>query len=556
MKTKQPKSTSPKHHPPRLVRPVAHVLALAPLDVWVRLLRRNGGVSPRYWARMGGIFITSFVGTISTVHERLILRVLRKRLFGRDPQINHEPGTVVILGYYRSGTTHLHNLMSCDRRFVTPRWSQCLAGQGFVFGWSVLRFVLVPFLNPTRPQDSVGFGPDWPAEDDFALCTWGMCSSIPGRFMWPSQWEDSKRWHTLEGLSDDELHRWRSLTAMFVWKLTRPKRNRARIVLLKTPSHTARVQELNQLFGGRVKFVHLVRDPDAVIESNVRLHDALAPHLLEDAPDIQTVRDRIVEEYALTEAKCRDESETLESDRFVRVRYQDLRADGLTTLRTIYDTLGLDWTKQTEASTRRYLAQLGAYNSTKDPIELGNDSPNEQAIKAEMIEQYNLDAPTIERASIEHIEPTPPRVGSAIIAAIGATLACIAIWLGLVWAIGEIWPSVYPRLIPAVWISGAAIGLVTRKAAGNGSTKLGIIAALLTIFVVLSVAFPVAIINHNFASEYSTKVWIHHNTKYGIEGLKSVASIVFIALGAITAYRHASNTGPAAPGTGCEERIP
>jgi len=529
--------------------PVAHVLALAPIDVWVRMLVRSGGVRPRYWLRLGFILVTSLVGTIATAHERAVLSVIRRKRFGDDAQISRQ--VIVIVGYYRTGTTHLQNLMSCDDRFVTPRWYQCLAGQGFRFGWSILRFVLVPFLRQTRPQDAVGFGPDWPGEDDFGLCSWDGCSSIPGRFVWPSKWDDWKRWHGLEGLSEQELHRWRSLMAMFVWKLTRNKRNRDRAVLLKTPSHTARVAELDRLFKGKVKFVHLVREPGAVIDSNVRLHVSLAGHLLEDGPSVQIVRDRIVEEYAYTESKCCAEAEGIGLDRFVRVRYQDLRADPIGTLEGVYGSLGLDWNAPCEDSVRNYLGHLGAYRSEKEPVVLGCVSAREEVVKAEMVARYGLDEPTVERVCIQHHEPAEPRIWRGIGGGALWTAVCIAVWLGVVWGVHSIWESMHLRLIPAVWICGAVIGMGARRSAGNGSVKLGVTAAALTVFVVVVTAFPVAVINYNFASTpgYTTQQWIYHNSKYGYQGLSSVSSLVLITLGAVTAYRHASRVGVEAPGT-------
>jgi omega-hydroxy-beta-dihydromenaquinone-9 sulfotransferase len=529
--------------------PVAHVLALAPIDVWVRLIVRSGGVRPRYWLRLGFILITSFVGTIATVHERVVLYVIRRRRFRADAQINRQ--MIVIVGYYRTGTTHLQNLMSCDDRFVTPRWYQCLAGQGYRFGWSILRFVLVPFLRQTRPQDAVGFGPDWPGEDDFALCTWGMCSSIPGRFIWPSRWDDWKRWHGLEGLSQQELNRWRSLMAMFVWKMTRGKRNRDRVALLKTPSHSARIAELDRLFKGKVKFVHLVREPGAVIDSNVRLHESLAGHLLEDGPDVQTIRERIVEEYAYTETKCSREGEAISGDRFVRVRYQDLRADPIGTLKGVYGSLGLDWNGPCEDSVRDYLGHLGAYTSDKEPIELGSVSAREEVVRAEIVARYGLDEPTVERVEAEHLDDAPTRFFRGIGTAALWTALCIAVWLGIAWGVHSIWDSMHLRLIPAVWICGAVIGIGARRSAGNGSVKLGVVAGVFTVLAVLMTAFPVAVINYNFASTpgYTTQQWIYHNAKYGFEGLSSVASLVFVTLGAVTAYRHASRVGVEAPGT-------
>ncbi|MEX0876301.1 MAG: hypothetical protein WD114_02480, partial [Phycisphaerales bacterium] len=49
---------------PMIGWPVAHLLALAPLDVWIRLLHRSRSVPPRYWPRMVFVLFTSFVGTV------------------------------------------------------------------------------------------------------------------------------------------------------------------------------------------------------------------------------------------------------------------------------------------------------------------------------------------------------------------------------------------------------------------------------------------------------------------------------------------------------------
>lgn len=530
-----------------IARPVAHVLALAPLDFWVRAMRGHGLIEPRYWLRFAFIVFTSFVGTITTAHERVMLWMIWRLTFGRTGRYVHKPGVVVIVGYYRSGTTHLHNLMSCDERFVTPKWYQCLAGQGFWLGWSLIRFMLVPFLGNTRPQDSVGFGPSWPGEDDFALCTWGRCSSIPGRFVFPSRWKDWKRWHGLEELSEQELSRWRKLTSMFVWKITRKRRDQKKIVLLKTPSHTARVAELDRLFDGRVKFVHLVRDPHAVIDSNVRLAHSLSANLLENAPDVQTVRDRIVEEYAYTETKCCNELEQISEDRKVRIRYQDLRADAAGTLNRVYSSIGMELDSSASDSITAYLQGVGAYASAKESIDLGQVSEIEKEASTEMNARYGLDDPACERVPVEPVEMQRPRMLRSAIVGIIVMLACALGWIALAWGVTERL-DLRMRMIPLVWIAGAIIGLSMRRASKSGSAKVGLMAAMMTLLVVIVVAFPIALIHYNFAANDGTQAWIYHNTKYGVQGISAIAPMVFIVLGMVTAYRHGSQSGARVPG--------
>jgi len=526
--------------------PVAHLMGLAPLDVWLGLLGRSGMPHPKYWLRLGFALFTSFVGTVCTVHERIAIALWARSRRGRAAIERHKPSVVVILGYYRSGTTHLQNLMASDQRFVTPRWHQCLAGQGFWIGWTVVRFMLVPFLGRTRPQDAVGFGPDWPGEDDFALCSWGLCSPIPGRLIYPSRWDQWKRWHDLEQLTDADRDRWRRLTRLFVWKLTRGP-NRGRTVLLKTPSHSARVAELDRLFDGRVRFVHLVREPRAVIDSNVRMHRALKAHLLEDPLSVQAIRERIVDDYAATEDKCERELATIDPSRVARIRYQDLRADGVGTLRGVHETLGMGWTSETEAATTRYLGTLGDYRPARTPMDLGEPTAREDKVCAAMAARHRLDEPAVESRLVELIEPPTARIRRAALAAVGIMVLCWWFWLGTVWVQHEV-ASMRPRMIMLVWPLGAAIGWGTRVVARRGSRGLGIWCVALTLLMTPTVLFAISVVNWNWAADDGTRAWLYHNSRNVYQGLQGSSSIVLVILACVTAYRHASADGPQPPG--------
>lgn len=534
----------------RIGWPVPHLLAMAPLDVWVRMLARSrgsGGVSARYWPRLAFALFTSFVGTVCTVHERVLWALYSLHPHGRALLAQHRPDVIVILGYYRSGTTHLHNLMSCDRRFITPRWRQCLAGQGHWLGWNIMRVLLVPFLGSTRPQDGVGFGPNWPGEDDFALATWGGCSSLPGRHVFPGAWDHWRRWHDLEELSEDERDRWRRLTRRFVFKLTGGKASR--VVLLKTPSHTARVAELDRLFNGRARFVHLVREPGAVIDSNVRMFHALRDHALQDLPPAQTIRERVGVEYEQTERRCAAALDAIDPSRWVRLRFKDLRADPMGSLGTIYDALGMGLDETTRRSVRDYLGSLGSYRAQREPIDLGEPADQERAACEAMRERYALNAPAHAGSPLEYTpRPEPARIRAAL-AALGAAMMCWGAWVLMVGGLHAMSPALKPRLVPLVWLCGAAIGLGAHRASGGrGGRALGIWCALLTVLVAAGALFPVSVINWNWASGDGTRAWLYHNAKSAYEGLASVSGIVLLTLGAMTAYRHGASDGPRPPG--------
>ncbi len=528
---------------PGIAWPVAHLLALAPLDVWVRMLAR-ADVQPRYWGRMAFILFTSFVGTAISVHERIAMALYWRSGHGRRALERFEPRAIVIVGYYRSGTTHLHNLMSCDRRVVTPRWYQCLVGQGYVLAWLLVRVLLVPFLGRTRPQDSVGFGPEWPGEDDFAMAGWGGCSSLAGRHVFPQHWDRWKCWHDLQELNEAQRGTWRRLMLRFMFKVTRGRTDR--VVLLKTPSHTARIAELDRLFDGRVQFVHLVREPLAVIDSNVRMMHALRNHALEDLPDVQTIRERIVEEYDASERKCCQELESLGEDRWVRVRFADLRSDPMGTLRTVYDAVGIELNAQTHKRVVAYLGSLGSYRSEHEAIALGTSSEHERGVCEAMTARYGLSEAAKRGKPMAYAPRAQARVTRGVLAAMGVAMMCWGAWLLLVG--GQHAMGGEMRLFVLIWVSGALIGIGARKASGRGTRWLGVWCGLLTLILVPSILFPVSVINWNWAANDGFDAWWYHNWRNVAQALAGTSSKVLVVLGVLSAYRHASEDGPIVPG--------
>ncbi|VAX40661.1 hypothetical protein MNBD_PLANCTO03-1016, partial [hydrothermal vent metagenome] len=343
--------------------PTGHFMGLAPLDVWVRLLiASKGRIGPRYWLRLGCALATSLLATLITLPERLLLwPVLAVKFRGREPRFVPKQDTIVIVGYFRSGTTHLHNLLATHPDLVTPKWVQAMSPQGFWLSWAFLRLALVPFLPNTRPQDDVAFGPDWPAEDDFAHNNWALASSLPGRLVLPQERARWAKFDGLEGLRERERTRWQRAMAAFAWKVSCAHRNRA--LLLKSPSHTGKVRELDRLFGGRVRFVHISRAPAAVVQSNVAMHARLESQSLQPLPSAEATREAVIAEYVEAEERFLAETSSDRGIGFqpVRVRYAEFVAQPIGELERICKAVGLRWDDRVRARAAAYLEAVGEY---------------------------------------------------------------------------------------------------------------------------------------------------------------------------------------------------
>lgn len=512
-----------------------HFLGFAPLDVWARILA--GGrwrVHPAYLPRLLLICATSLIATLVTLPERLVLAPWLRWRF-RDGHASGSGEVVVVTGYYRSGTTHLHYLLSADRRFTTPRWAQVSAGQGFKISWAILRFAMVPFTPNKRTQDDVPFGPDWPAEDDFALCTWANASAIPWRYVFPSRGDLDDEWNFLVGLDERQTARFRRTLAAFVWKLTCLRPNRR--VLLKTPSHTARLSELKRVFGDRLRVIHITRDPEPVIRSNLRMMRRLEAFGLERALQMSELRPRVVSQYVRTEEAFLSACERETDVPVARVRFQDLVADPIGQMRAAYDSLGLAWTGDGEERMAAYLRGVAGHRVAPEskPEDLGNPTDEERDACARLRGLFGHATPSVDAV------PLPAGGGARArptlagwIAAPVASAVCLGAWLMFAALLSN-------RLDTFVWVWGFVIGVTSAFAGGRGSAWLGLWAAFWFLAMIAASIYPLPDLAHGWDGVHR---WRNVRTAYGsVNG-----NYLWIVLGLLTAWRCGSRRLVRAPG--------
>ncbi len=520
------------------------------------------------------------MGTVLTLPERVVLTPLLRRAKRLEAASGKRgPLIVFVLGYYRSGTTHLHYLLSADRGFVTPRWYQTLAPAGFVLSWSVTRWLLVPFLGGSRPQDDVAYGPEWPAEDDFAVNNLSATGTLIGRTVLPERWKHYRRYHTLDGLTAAELALWRWAQWSFVKRIewsswlarwieraisrVDGRGSQPRVILLKTPAHTARVSELVRLFGWeRVRFVHLSREAGAVVRSNVAMHSRLGPYLLADAPAKGETQERIIEEYVETERRFLADVDAMgerAEGRVSRLRYQDLIADPMAEVERVYQELGLSLTADARERMERYLSRVRDYRTAADRSSAGGKSrsadPNREF--SESIDErlkwlhgaFGHDRPTrakaVQRSNLVGAGDGSDVVGqgaasleSVLWGAVAAAM-CGALWIGASWL-------AWDRMDWLVWPVGAIIGVATVRGMASGSRWFGVFAAVLSVAVMLVVAVPATAMTSDYRLQ-SALPWDHLWVSIR-RGVLAKNNVVWIVLGVVSAYRLSSSKHLRTPG--------
>jgi hypothetical protein len=340
------------------------------LGDWLKLAGENRWqMHPARWAM--AVITTQFAAVNSA------LGALQHAIHGRvieRTEIRQPP--VFILGHWRSGTTYLHELLMRDERFGTPSSFQCFQPHHMLLTEAIVTRLFWWVVPSKRPQDNVDLSWNSPQEDEFALCAMGLRTPYR-RMAFPDNGAVDLEYLNLRGLSDDELRQWQEGLRWFVKLLTY---HLGKQVLLKSPPHTGRIEVLSQMFPG-AKFIHITRDPYSLFPSTIKLWRTL--HF---AQGFQLSDGGQLEEYVFD---CFDrmyngfheQRERLGDEAIVDLRYEDLVADPVGELRSIYERLDLGDFSAVEPQLADYASSKRDYQTNRHRLD--------EATRAKIAERWS-----------------------------------------------------------------------------------------------------------------------------------------------------------------------
>lgn len=327
----------------------------APLAAWLRLLRDHRfAISPQ---RLTLALVDSALSLAGSAAG-----LLQEARYGRRIRRTRLEPPLFILGHWRSGTTFLHDLLALDPRFGYPTTYQCFCPAHFLVTerWFANRTMFL--LPATRPMDGVTVGMDRPQEDEIALALLTGDASPYLDWAFPDDAPGYDRYLDLADLSPAELRRWQQTLHRFLQAVTVRRRKR---LVLKSPAHTARVPVLRAMFPG-AQFVHIVRDPRAVIPSTLKLHRAMAlAQGLQAAPTFDGLERRVFATYERLFARLDEARPRMEPGRFHELRYEDLVRDPAGELRRLHDCLALGGWDAYEPLLQSHLSAQATYQAAE-----------------------------------------------------------------------------------------------------------------------------------------------------------------------------------------------
>jgi hypothetical protein len=252
---------------------------------------------------------------------------------------------VVVLGYWRSGTTLLHELLCLDERYTYPTTHACMNPHHFLFSEAS---ALAQGSSTQRPMDEMEVRPSSPQEDEFALLSLGARSPYEALLV-PAILPNALKLTDPRDLSPQDEKRWREVFLGFLAGVS--VRGAGRPIMLKSPTHGARVDTLRELLPD-ARYILIVRDPMTSFESVVRMwRKMFETYALEPIPSDDAIREAVLADRSRFEAKLAVGTRGLPENRFVTITYESLVADPVAVVEHLYRRL-----------------ELGDFNSVRDAI--------------------------------------------------------------------------------------------------------------------------------------------------------------------------------------------
>ena len=342
-------------------------LAAGPVGLAVRLGWRYG-VDRRYLPRYLGILAADAVFAP--------LRAWQSVAYGgriRRAEVDPEP--LFLLGFWRSGTTLLHNLLAMDERWGYVSTFQAALPDAFLAGRGLMRRLIESRLPPNRGADNIPVDLAMPQEEEIALmCSCGLSPYVSLNF--PRTGEDTLEYlFPGEGLSRGQRERWQ---AEYIKLLKAASYHMGgKPLALKSPSNTSRVAELLGLFP-KARFVYLQRNPYDTLRSYVHLLRLMNGWHALQSVDFDELLGRQVKIYRRMAEAYLEQRALIPEGRLVEIRYEELERDKMGQVRVIYEGLGLEGYDEFEPRLAEYVASIADFQKnpahiSPEVIELVNE---------------------------------------------------------------------------------------------------------------------------------------------------------------------------------------
>ena len=252
-----------------------------------------------------------------------------------DKPLEHDP--VLILGHWRSGTTFVHNVFSCDKHFGYNTTYQTVFPHLMMWGQPFFKKNMSWLMPDKRPTYNFWFLPKY-------------------------QQEYADKYLLFDDISEAELkvfeETFTKLIKISLWNTQGTQ------FLSKNPPHTGRVKELVKMFPN-AKFIYLMRNPYTVFESTRSFFtNTIQPLKLEDISN-EEIEKNILSIYAKLYHKYEADKQFIPEGNLMEVKFEDFEADAMAMTENIYQKLSIPGFEEAREAIEKYVGGKKGYKKNK-----------------------------------------------------------------------------------------------------------------------------------------------------------------------------------------------
>jgi hypothetical protein len=280
-----------------------------------------------------------------------------------------EKHPLFVLGYYRSGTSYLHQCLVQDDRFGYHNNFQMVLPEIMLTSEKVL----LPFFESVcrlfKLTDSVHRVPlsfRFPGEEDATMTTFlDRGGAQWGYFLPQMMTEQFQKYVLFQNISAEEKERW---TQSFVFLLKKISlANQQKQLVLKSPPNTARISLLLSVFPN-AKFIFIHRNPYDVYASNKRFWSVVQKQYALKKVGPEDVKSTILYTYAEMMQRYIAEKIRVPPAQLVELAYDDFVQNPVESLRAAYTGLQLSDFNYCEGKMKAFTAQQKRFVQLKHTL--------------------------------------------------------------------------------------------------------------------------------------------------------------------------------------------
>jgi hypothetical protein len=264
---------------------------------------------------------------------------------------------VFIIGHWRTGSTLLHQLFSCDPQFIVPTLLQCTYPDSFLSSKRFIAPVMKRVLPEKRPMDNVLIGPDYPQEDEYALFRLTTFSPVE-RLIFPHSSD-----YFILGDKDflpqeHDLEKWKEALIHFTKKLHVGSTGER--VVYKNPFHSMRIPLLKEMFPNAL-FIHTHRDPRVVIPSTVHMWTVVGNENALRKEWKPPPLDDVITGFDNIMASINRDLSGLPKEEYIEVCFEELERNPVKMIQKIYSHFRFDFSENIKARLESFLKKTAGY---------------------------------------------------------------------------------------------------------------------------------------------------------------------------------------------------